>query len=237
MLSWPARSRRMTDPLYQRIVLNSVCASTPHICEQNEHRLTRWNIGHMHTIMFVLPTTGLARFLLRTIRCDMVIGFRRISRARHMPYGKLMDVMSGVARRMNRSVEDGGIGERCPACGRRQTAERHDQGAWREELREQGDGRGAARPRQIGAEERARDSRCACGVRSAAPAWRGRGGGWHQRHRQHRRDACAARRCGGCRHAVRLFAHSDPVLRPAGASSRRGVHPGAGRLRDRRPSD
>ena len=45
------------------------------------------------------------------------------------------------------------------------------------------------------------------------------------------------RRCGGCRHAVRLFAHSDPVLRPAGASSRRGVHPGAGRLRDRRPSD
>ena len=29
----------------------------------------------------------------------------------------------------------------------------------------------------------------------------------------------------------------DPVLRPAGASSRRGVHPGAGRLRDRRPSD
>ena len=90
-----ARSRRMTDPLYQRIVLNSVCASTPHICEQNEHRLTRWNIGHMHTIMFVLPTTGLARFLLRTIRCDMVIGFRRISRARHMPYGKLMDVMSG----------------------------------------------------------------------------------------------------------------------------------------------
>lgn len=61
----------------------------------------------MHTIMFVLPTTGLARFLSGTIRCDMVIGFWRISRAHHMPYGRLMDVMSGVARRMNRSVEDG----------------------------------------------------------------------------------------------------------------------------------